>query len=63
MLVQAIQAFDVLLLCVAMVALGFTTQISVIKNAGVKPILLASVLFVLLLSLSTLSVYLLNPYY
>ena len=62
-LVQAIQAFDVLLLCVAMVALGFTTQISVIKNAGVKPILLASVLFVLLLSLSTLSVYLLNPYY
>ena len=62
-LVQAIQAFDVLLLCVAMVALGFTTRISVIKKAGVKPILLASVLFVLLLSLSTLSVYLLNPYY
>ena len=62
-LVQAIQAFDVLLLCIAMVALGFTTRISVIKKAGVKPILLASVLFVLLLSLSTLSVYLLNPYY
>lgn len=62
-LVQAIQAFDVLLLCIAMVALGFTTRISVIKKAGVKPILLSSVLFVLLLCLSTLSVYLLNPYY
>ena len=62
-LLHVLQAVDVLLLCTAMVALGFTTQISVIRKAGIKPMLLATVLFVLLLCLSSVSVYLLNPYY
>jgi uncharacterized membrane protein YadS len=36
---------DTLLLAMAMVALGLTTQISAIRTAGIRPLALAAVLF------------------
>lgn len=38
--------FDTLLLSMAMAALGLSTHVSAIRQAGIKPILLASILFV-----------------
>lgn len=38
--------FDTLLLSMAMAALGLATHVSAIRQAGIKPILLASILFV-----------------
>ncbi|PHM63685.1 YeiH family protein [Xenorhabdus ishibashii] len=45
-LVNHIIATDTIMLAMAMVALGLTTHISAIRQAGVKPILLAFILFV-----------------
>ncbi|OKP05610.1 YeiH family protein [Xenorhabdus eapokensis] len=45
-LVNHIIAADTIMLAMAMVALGLTTHISAIRQAGVKPILLAFILFV-----------------
>lgn len=45
-LVSAIISLDTVFLCMAMAALGLTTHVSALKQAGVKPILLASLLFV-----------------
>ncbi|MDC9582439.1 YeiH family protein [Xenorhabdus sp. PR6a] len=45
-LVNSIIAADTIMLAMAMVALGLTTHISAIRQAGVKPILLALILFV-----------------
>ncbi|XLM22385.1 putative sulfate exporter family transporter, partial [Chromobacterium piscinae] len=44
-LVQQIIALDNLLLAAAMGALGITTHVSAIRQAGTKPMLLASALF------------------
>jgi len=43
--VAGIQEFDTFLLAVAMAALGMETNVNKIKNAGMKPIYLATVLF------------------
>jgi uncharacterized membrane protein YadS len=40
---------DTFILAMAMAALGLTTHISAIRNAGIKPLLLAGVLFVWLI--------------
>jgi uncharacterized integral membrane protein (TIGR00698 family) len=48
-LVAAINEFDTFLLAVAMAALGIETNLNKIKNAGLKPIYLATLLFVWLL--------------
>lgn len=48
-LVVAIKSTDVILLSMAMAALGVRTHIGAIKQAGVKPLVLASILFCLLL--------------
>ncbi|PHM75142.1 YeiH family protein [Xenorhabdus kozodoii] len=48
-LVNAIIVADTIMLTMAMVALGLTTHISAIRQAGVKPILLALILFVWLI--------------
>ncbi|PHM26513.1 YeiH family protein [Xenorhabdus ehlersii] len=45
-LVDHIVAADTIMLAMAMVALGLTTHISAIRQAGVKPILLALILFI-----------------
>ncbi|MDC9592212.1 YeiH family protein [Xenorhabdus sp. IM139775] len=45
-LVNLIIAADTIMLAMAMVALGLTTHVSAIRQAGVKPILLALILFV-----------------
>ncbi|MDC9590935.1 YeiH family protein [Xenorhabdus sp. XENO-10] len=49
-LVNHIIATDTTMLAMAMVALGLTTHISAIRQAGVKPILLALILFVWLVA-------------
>ncbi len=48
-LVQSLIALDTLLLAMAMAALGLTTHLSTLHQAGLKPILLALCLFVWLL--------------
>lgn len=48
-LVSAIINLDTVFLCMAMAALGLTTHVSAIKQAGVKPILLATLLFIWLI--------------
>jgi uncharacterized integral membrane protein (TIGR00698 family) len=49
-LVDAILQIDTVLLAMAMAALGLRTHIGAIKQAGAKPILLASILFVFLMT-------------
>lgn len=44
-LVKQIVTLDTILLAMAMVALGLTTHVSAIRQAGVKPILMALILF------------------
>lgn len=48
-ILEAINEFDVFLLALAMAALGIETNMNKIKNAGLKPIYLATVLFAWLL--------------
>jgi uncharacterized integral membrane protein (TIGR00698 family) len=48
--VRTVTDLDTLLLAMAMSALGLTTHISAIRKAGVKPLLLAAVLFVWLIA-------------
>jgi uncharacterized integral membrane protein (TIGR00698 family) len=48
-LVSGAVDLDTLLLAVAMAALGLTTQVSAIKNAGFKPLLLGGILLIWLL--------------
>jgi uncharacterized integral membrane protein (TIGR00698 family) len=43
-------AFDTFVLAMAMAALGLTTHVSAIRNAGVRPLALAAVLFVWLIA-------------
>jgi uncharacterized integral membrane protein (TIGR00698 family) len=45
----AIARIDMILLAMAMAALGLTTQVKAIREAGIKPLVLASLLFVWLL--------------
>ncbi len=47
--VQQIIALDTILLATAMVALGLTTHVSAIRQAGIKPLLMALILFVWLI--------------
>ncbi|WP_336293339.1 YeiH family putative sulfate export transporter [Cronobacter dublinensis] len=47
--VQALVTLDTVLLAMAMAALGLTTHVSALKNAGVRPLLMALVLFVWLI--------------
>ncbi|XTZ39722.1 YeiH family putative sulfate export transporter [Salmonella enterica] len=49
LLVNAINMFDTLLLATAMAALGLTTHISALKNAGAKPLVMGLLLFVWLI--------------
>ena len=42
--------FDTFVLAMAMAALGLTTHVSAVRNAGVRPLLLAAVLFVWLIA-------------
>ena len=42
---QAIMQIDTLMLAMAMAALGLTTHLSAIRNAGIKPLLLGALLF------------------
>ncbi|MGZ5202304.1 MAG: YeiH family protein [Telluria sp.] len=49
-LVDAILAVDTVLLAMAMAALGLRTHVGAIKQAGAKPILLASILFAFLMT-------------
>ncbi|ACY84024.1 YeiH family putative sulfate export transporter [Edwardsiella piscicida] len=44
-LVHALITLDIILLAMAMAALGLTTHISAIRQAGIRPIILASLLF------------------
>lgn len=48
-LVVVLTTIDTALLATAMAALGLATQISSIRKAGMKPLLLASILFVWLI--------------
>lgn len=48
-LVKHIIALDTILLAMAMVALGLTTHISAIRQAGIKPLLMALILFIWLI--------------
>ncbi|WP_369310841.1 YeiH family protein [Providencia rettgeri] len=48
-LVQQIIVLDTVLLAMAMVALGLTTHVSAIRQAGIKPLLMALILFVWLI--------------
>ncbi|AYA39905.1 YeiH family putative sulfate export transporter [Xenorhabdus nematophila] len=48
-IINYIIAADTVMLAVAMVALGLTTHISAIRQAGVKPILLALIIFIWLM--------------
>lgn len=49
-LVNAILQVDTVLLAMAMAALGLRTHVGAVKQAGAKPILLASILFVFLMT-------------
>jgi uncharacterized integral membrane protein (TIGR00698 family) len=49
-LVAAILQVDTVLLAMAMAALGLRTHVGAVKQAGAKPILLASILFVFLMT-------------
>jgi uncharacterized integral membrane protein (TIGR00698 family) len=49
-LVDGILAVDTVLLAMAMAALGLRTHVGAIRQAGAKPILLASILFVFLMT-------------
>jgi uncharacterized integral membrane protein (TIGR00698 family) len=49
-LVDGILAVDTVLLAMAMAALGLRTHVGAVKQAGAKPILLASILFVFLMT-------------
>ncbi|MTD42626.1 YeiH family putative sulfate export transporter [Erwinia sp. CPCC 100877] len=49
MLVQEIIALDTALLTMAMAALGLTTHVSALKKAGLRPMLLALILFIWLI--------------
>jgi uncharacterized integral membrane protein (TIGR00698 family) len=49
-LVAAILQVDTVMLAMAMAALGLRTHVGAVKHAGVKPILLASILFVFLMA-------------
>jgi uncharacterized integral membrane protein (TIGR00698 family) len=49
-LVDGILAVDTVLLAMAMAALGLRTHVGAVKHAGAKPILLASILFVFLMT-------------
>lgn len=44
-IVRQIIVLDTILLAMAMVALGLTTHVSAIRQAGIKPMLMALVLF------------------
>lgn len=44
-LVKQIITLDTILLAMAMVALGLTTHVSAIRQAGIKPLLMAAILF------------------
>lgn len=44
-LVKHIITLDTILLAMAMVALGLTTHVSAIRQAGIKPLLMAAILF------------------
>ncbi len=48
-LVQQIITLDTILLAMAMVALGLTTHVSAIRQAGIKPLLMALILFIWLI--------------
>lgn len=48
-LVQQIIAVDTILLAMAMAALGLTTHVSAIRQAGIKPLLMALILFIWLI--------------
>ncbi|AFJ46455.1 YeiH family putative sulfate export transporter [Shimwellia blattae] len=48
-LVNALVTFDTLCLAMAMAALGVTTHVSALKKAGVRPLLMALVLFIWLI--------------
>jgi uncharacterized integral membrane protein (TIGR00698 family) len=48
-LVAAAIEFDLVLLAMAMAALGLTTQVSAIRQAGIKPLLLGATLFIWLI--------------
>ena len=43
--VSAVTDFDTMILAMAMAALGLTTHVSAIRNAGIKPLALAALLF------------------
>lgn len=45
-LIQLINNIDTFVLAMAMAALGLTTHVSVIKQAGIKPLLLAGIIFI-----------------
>ncbi|GKX56046.1 UPF0324 membrane protein [Leminorella grimontii] len=47
--VSVIIDIDTVMLCMAMAALGLTTHVSAIRQAGVKPLLLAALLFIWLI--------------
>lgn len=49
-LVHALITLDTILLAMAMAALGLTTHISAIRQAGIRPIILASILFAWLIA-------------
>jgi uncharacterized integral membrane protein (TIGR00698 family) len=49
-LVSAILQADTVLLAMAMAALGLRTHVGAVKQAGAKPILLASILFLFLMT-------------
>ena len=49
-LVRLLVELDTALLAMAMAALGLTTHVSALRQAGAKPILLAALLFVWLLA-------------
>ena len=44
-IIKGIVTFDILLLATAMAALGLTTHVSAVRQAGVKPLALAAILF------------------
>ena len=49
-LTAVVTTFDTFVLAMAMAALGLTTHVSAIRNAGVRPLLLAAVLFAWLIA-------------
>jgi len=59
-LVTNIQSFNLVLLTIAMTALGFETRISKIKKAGITPILLGLILFIWLFSAGLLATLAIN---